>query len=192
MQIISKKEAKINELKRFFTGIPCKKYGHVTERLTSSGECMGCKQHREKRKYHQTGGERHKQWYQKNREENVQKQMDRQNANHAEYLEYQKKWRDANKDYRASYQKENASYFAAQSAKRISVKLNATPIWVEIEKIKLLYEESANLTKETGVEHQVDHIIPLISGVVCGLHCFENLQILTAEENKSKGNRLEL
>jgi hypothetical protein len=35
----------------------------------------------------------------------------------------------------------------------------------------------------------VDHIIPLKSDFVCGLHCHTNLRVITAEENKAKNNR---
>ena len=35
----------------------------------------------------------------------------------------------------------------------------------------------------------VDHIYPLKSDWVCGLHTLENLQYLTALENSAKGNR---
>jgi 5-methylcytosine-specific restriction endonuclease McrA len=48
------------------------------------------------------------------------------------------------------------------------------------------YLECERLTKETGVEHHVDHIMPLSIG---GEHDWWNLQILTAEENLAKGNR---
>lgn len=79
-------------------------------------------------------------------------------------------------------------------ASRRASKLQATPKWVDNCEFEQLYiEEVFNLAKlrsdATGVEHHVDHIVPLNSPTVCGLHCSANLQILTAKENLAKGNR---
>jgi hypothetical protein len=41
MEIIDRKEAKKAGLKKYFTGEPCKN-GHITERYTSGGTCLGC------------------------------------------------------------------------------------------------------------------------------------------------------
>ena len=54
----------------------------------------------------------------------------------------------------------------------------------ERKEIQELYLEAQYLTETTGVEHHVDHIQPLSKG---GEHLMYNLQILTAEENLSKG-----
>ena len=40
--IISRKEAEAKGLKRFFTGIPCKKANHISERLVSNKGCIKC------------------------------------------------------------------------------------------------------------------------------------------------------
>lgn len=45
-------------------------------------------------------------------------------------------------------------------------------------------EERLRLEFETGVAHHIDHIIPIAAG---GTHTKENLQVLTAEENITKG-----
>jgi|SRR5690349_10328282 len=41
MQIISRKEAKVQGLKHYFTGVACKR-GHVNERYVSTGNCVDC------------------------------------------------------------------------------------------------------------------------------------------------------
>lgn len=80
---------------------------------------------------------------------------------------------------------------AAICAKRRALLLKATPPWFyqEEEAVQRLYAECANVSATTGVEHQVDHMVPVQSEIVCGLHCLANLQIITATENQSKGNR---
>ena len=53
----------------------------------------------------------------------------------------------------------------------------------------IIYREARNITKQTGVGIQVDHIIPLKAEGVCGLHVPWNLQLVTKSYNSSKGNR---
>lgn len=48
--IITKQEAIERNLTRFFTGKPCHK-GHISERLTNSGNCITCKQIKERARY---------------------------------------------------------------------------------------------------------------------------------------------
>ena len=68
-------------------------------------------------------------------------------------------------------------------------KRNAIPKWANLEKIMAIYEIAAWLTKESGEEFHVDHIVPLQGKTVCGLHCEANLTLLPATENLSKSNR---
>lgn len=65
----------------------------------------------------------------------------------------------------------------------------ATPIWANKDKIGEIYLEAANLSRTTGIIHEVDHIIPLTNKLVCGLHVESNLQILTISENRAKRNK---
>jgi hypothetical protein len=76
-----------------------------------------------------------------------------------------------------------------RSASRRAAKLQATPKWASESLILAMYEECQLKSEETGIVHHVDHIVPLISDIVCGLHSEDNLQILPALDNLSKGNR---
>ena len=57
-------------------------------------------------------------------------------------------------------------------------------------RIAAFYKEAVRITKDTGVRHEVDHIFPLRGKMACGLHCEQNLQILTRSENARKKNHM--
>lgn len=80
------------------------------------------------------------------------------------------------------YRKDNLGKVNAYNAKRRAAKLQATPAWCETEAINRLYMWA----KEFKLH--VDHIVPLQNSKVCGLHCLKNLQLLTPENNRNKGN----
>jgi hypothetical protein len=77
--------------------------------------------------------------------------------------------------------------------KRRAAELNATPHWLDaIHKAQLqeFYDLAVARSTQTGVPHEVDHIIPINHKNVAGLHVPWNLQILTRKENRAKGNKL--
>lgn len=78
---------------------------------------------------------------------------------------------------------------AAKVAKRRAARINATPAWADGVKMLAIYAECRRISISTGVVHHVDHIVPLESDLVCGLHCEANLQILTGAENLKKHNK---
>ncbi len=44
------------------------------------------------------------------------------------------------------------------------------------EAIKALYREAAEKTRETGIKHEVDHVVPLQGDLVSGLHWEGNMR----------------
>lgn len=98
--------------------------------------------------------------------------------------------REANCTRSRKWREENKDRVVLQIAKRRCAKKQAIPTWVDFDLIESFYSQAALLTEQTGIPHQVDHIVPLTSKVVCGLHCADNLRVVTAEENNSKNNKL--
>lgn len=82
---------------------------------------------------------------------------------------------------------------AFYEANRRAKKIMATPAWLskyQLEGIRVNYEVAKSLTTSTGVEFEVDHIIPLKGKHVCGLHVPWNLQVMVKEANNKKSNRM--
>ena len=77
---------------------------------------------------------------------------------------------------------QNASYQGKHRAG------NAVVAWSDLKAIAEVYRISAELTEQTGIQHNVDHDIPLNGENVSGLHVLSNLKILTADENIAKSN----
>lgn len=100
-------------------------------------------------------------------------------------------WCVANKERRKAYLKaydkvwcrQNRGIKSAAWRHREAAKLRAVPAWADHAAIRAIYEAAAI----TG--QHVDHIVPLQSPLVCGLHVEANLQLLPPRKNISKGNR---
>jgi hypothetical protein len=114
-------------------------------------------------------------------------------ANLDRHAAMNKAWYEANKDRHYEVQKlwvsANPEKCTAKSAKRRAAKVQATPKWANSEKIEKFYAAANFLGMVTGEWHHVDHIVPLQSKLVCGLHCEANLRVLRGSENLSKSNR---
>lgn len=141
--------------------------------------------------------ESQKKYVENNKESFTEYQASHYKKNKEKIKPKRAKFRENNRDHfenqRKAWKSENRGRLNALNAKREMAKINATPPWLTEEhfcQIEEFYIKAAQLTKETGIPHQVDHILPLQGKNVRGLHVPWNLQILTASENASKGNRI--
>lgn len=65
----------------------------------------------------------------------------------------------------------------------------AKPPWTTWAECAAFWDQSAAMTAATGIQHSVDHIVPLRHPLVCGLHCPANLRVIPMAENARKSNR---
>jgi hypothetical protein len=106
------------------------------------------------------------------------KRAEHKERNSAKIKERDKQWRQGNKPH-----------LAAKAAARRAKQKQATPSWADLDVIETFYESAHNLGMLLGEWYHVDHIVPLTSDIVCGLHTQANLQVLLGTENLSKLNR---
>lgn len=149
-----------------------------------------------------------KEWYEANKERRCEKSKAWQAANPGKTRQYQQKyqsknakvkavkslanyhankdlWRSRNKHFYATHQAWNN----AKRAKYKASKLRATPPWANEFFVGEAYRLARLRTKMLGFPWHVDHIVPLRSKKVCGLHTHDNLRVIPGAENSSKGNR---
>lgn len=88
-----------------------------------------------------------------------------------------KKWRE-----------ENPGRYRALMAQARKERRRATPQWVDRQSIQEIYALAIILEKETGIPHEVDHIVPIKGKTVSGLHVSYNLRVVTATINRKKSN----
>lgn len=110
-------------------------------------------------------------------------------ANKRKYRnENREKIREFARKYAKSDRQRNPAKHATKAARRRLLVKQAIPTWADLSAINGLYFLS-DIFKRAGVILHVDHVVPINSDIVCGLHCEANLQLLPAFENTSKGNR---
>jgi len=111
--IISRKEAKVKGLNKYFTGQPCK-WGHISERRTSNGGCVECnnleqKENGKKRsdKYRQNNIENNRkyqrEWYHNNKESATTTRKNYRENNKEKIRLAAKIWRKNNREYCITY-----------------------------------------------------------------------------------------
>lgn len=107
----------------------------------------------------------------------------------AKVLKWQRDNREKVNAKNSEWAKANPLGGYVKAARRVAARRNALVGWADSVAISAIYSRARDLTSATGIPHEVDHIVPLQSDLVCGLHCEANLQILTRSENASKGNK---
>ena len=185
----TREEAKKIGSNYYFTGLPCK-HGHIAARKTK-GACIEClkvewtKGNETRAEYFRDYNKREEvkdrknEWYRENREAVIAAASTR--PQHVK-REYQNAWKER-----------NLVWVRADTKSRRRKHREATPKWLTTAQkatMREIYKMAITMTQTTGEQYVVDHIVPLRSHEVCGLHVPWNLRVITQEENLKKSNKL--
>lgn len=103
-----------------------------------------------------------------------------------------KEWRLSNKvhvsEYNKKYTASNYSAALARSNLRHARKKTQAPIWRDEFVIAEIYDLCVLRNRHTNIKWHVDHIVPLTSKIVSGLHVEFNLRVIPALHNLQKRN----
>ncbi|MBL9072513.1 hypothetical protein [Tabrizicola sp.] len=84
----------------------------------------------------------------------------------------------------------------AQAARRAGPAVPPKQSARDRQEIEAIYRDAAALTELHGIEHNVDHLVPLVgvcpatgAAIVCGLHVPSNLRAIPRSHNQMRGNR---
>jgi 5-methylcytosine-specific restriction endonuclease McrA len=175
MNTISRKEAKAQGRKRFFTGEPCPK-GHVSERMVSNSNCVECLR-LASAAYHERHRERliadMREYAKRDAEGNRRRSREWAANNRGKAAE----WKVRNRD-RATFHQRNR-----EARKRMNGSDFTLDQWVEIQE---RFGRCCVCCGEAGVALTVDHIVPVSRG---GVDSYENIQPLCRTCNGRKGTQ---
>jgi hypothetical protein len=179
---LTRADAKASGSKFYFNGIPCQR-DHIDKRYADSGGCYVCqiensKKNRLKPEQRPKVLARKRRDYEKHKEKRIET-----------VKAYAIRNRDSVLAKKREYQKKNPHIFRAIGSFRRARLRSATPPWITRqmrEEIKDLHAEAERREQETGIQFDVDHIVPLDGKIICGLHVPWNLRVITHSDNISR------
>ena len=139
-----------------------------------------------------------KKWASKNREYINEKKKQWRAGNKAHVIAWRKEHTERNKERLTKYNKDyrfrtkerdKIKIYYANLKRKKHVK-RATPAWANHFFIREAYLLSSLRSEMTGYRWEVDHIVPLQSSQVCGLHVENNIRVVPRSVNRSKGNSI--
>jgi hypothetical protein len=190
MEVISRKEAIEKNEMFYYTGKPCKR-GHLAKRYVSSYICRDCfvvwhEENADKVK------EGRKVYYEENKAKLLANQREYYTEHKYEYKVWQKqhylKNRESNIEYAKQYREANHEAILVRNNVRKALTRTEKCKWANRTLLSQAYSKRKILSTETGIEYNVDHIIPLCHLLVCGLHNEFNIRVITQAENLAKHN----
>lgn len=133
-----------------------------------------------------------KKWSQANRAKTRDALKKWKLANREKHLAKCRAYAKAHREQAKAWKKNNPHKVNASTRLRQVRELQATPKWANQFFMEEAYDLAARRSRlKTGgiAKWHVDHIVPLRSKLVCGLHVEHNLQVIPASMNVAKSNK---
>lgn len=167
----------------YFTGRPCK-HGHNAKRRTKDAICQECAALRV-----QANKEYYRDYM---RQKRSAMSPEEREAARVEWAQRQRegrvkdpeKFRARERIHGRLKRQRYPERKLAETRARQAARMQRTPPWADLKVIREFYENCP-------LGHEVDHVVPLRAKLASGLHVIDNLQYLTKEENRLKGNRFD-
>lgn len=136
-------------------------------------------------------------YYLKNRDRILVNEAARKKSNPEKQSAKNKQYREKNAEkisaYRSEYHMQNRDRSNQYWAARRSAKIKRTPSWFS-GLDNFIMEEANHLViirrEATGIDWEVDHMIPLQAKIASGLHIGSNIQVIPMRLNRSKRNKM--
>ena len=147
-------------------------YTKNTKLVQQNGTCLNCRRTKTKEDNYKRKDAR-RQWEKNNAKRRYQKEKN-------DPLYAQKRRQD--------YEKNKAAYVTRAYNRYLRTK-GQTLKNVRYKELQVFYKQAKQLTDQTGIKYNVDHIVPLKHESICGLNVPWNMQILPEAVNKTKSNK---
>jgi 5-methylcytosine-specific restriction endonuclease McrA len=189
MDLISRDDAISKGLRRYFTGQPCAKRGHIAERMVDSYVCVACRKEMLDRLDAERGVVK---WSKTDEERKARRKaaLQRYAEKHPDRLrESQRKYKEKHPEKRAQTKanwiaKQTKEYFRLKSHKRRATAVGKISKGISKKLLELQKNKCAICKCNIKHKFEIDHVVPLVRG---GPHEDANLQLLCPDCNRSKG-----